>query len=514
MDTDEHGLTRRGFVAGAAAVAAASAAQPSAAKIGFDADYGTAMGAAEAIRTKKVSSVELTRHVLRRIEQVNPKLNAVILVFAEESLERARQADAALAKGENWGPFHGVPITVKESYGMKGVPGTAGVPEWKDFRPSRNSAAVEKMLGAGAIIVGKTNVPVMLADWQSYNPIYGTTNNPWDVKRIPGGSTGGGAAALAAGLGYLTLGSDIGGSIRMPSHFCGVYGHKPTLELVSMRGHVPPPIDPAVRVFSDLSVGGPMARSAEDLRQALLVIGGADGDDSKAWKWTIPAPRQKRLRDFRVGCVLDDPICPVSSDVAAVLEKAVSRIEQAGAHVERRWPATVQPKAQLDTYQYLLGSVMNTRLPPPVLEQMRAAYKENPKDPLVASAFEPHGRWLAESLGRIQARAAWQAYFETHDVFLCPTGFVAAFPHDHSEPQQARKLDTPAGKRNYMDLLTWMTFATLSGLPATTAPVGLTASGLPVGLQIIGPYLEDATPIEFAAQMAEVVGGFVAPRSR
>src|SRR5260370_19007321 len=254
-----------------------------------------------------------------------------------------------------------------------------------------------------------------------------------------------------------------------------------------------------------------MARHAEDLRQALIVIGGPDGADAKAWKWTLPAPRRQRLREFRVGCVLDDPFCPVASDVVAVLEKAVAAIEKAGVRVEGGWPASVHPREQFDTYQYLLGSVMNTRLPAPALEQMRAIYGANPKNPMAASAFEPHGRWLAESLRRMQARAAWQTYFETHDVFLCPTAFVAAFPHDHSEPQTARKLDTPAGKRNYMDLLSWMTFATLAGFPATTAPVGRTASGLPVGLQIVGPYLEDATPIEFAAQIAEVVGGFVQP---
>ena len=506
MSMDGHELSRRGFLAGAAvAVAAAGASRD------FDPDFGSALSAAEAIRRKKISSVELTKHVLHRVEQVNPKLNAVILHFVEESLERARQADAAWAKGESWGPFHGVPITVKETYGMKGVPTSAGVPEWKDFRPSRNAAAVDRMLGGGAIIVGKTNVPVMAADWQSYNPIYGATNNPWDLKRTPGGSTGGGAAALAAGLGFLTLGSDIGGSIRIPSHFCGVYGHKPTLELVSMRGHVPPAIDPAVRNFSDLSVGGPMARSAEDLRAALLLLGGADSYDAKAWKWALPEARQKRLADFRVGCVLDDPFCPLSSDVAAVLEKAVSAIEKAGVRVERGWPKEVQPRAQFATYQYLLGAVMNTRLPPATLEAMRESYKENPKDPMIASAFEPHGRWLLETMKRMQARAAWQTYFETHDVLLLPTAFVAAFPHDHSDPLPARKLDTPAGKRDYQDLLHWMTFATLAGLPATTAPAGRTSTGLPVGLQIVGPYLEDATTIEFAARMAESIGGFEPP---
>src|SRR5712692_1651890 len=499
--------TRREFFGTVIASAAAGAAPRR-----FSPEFASALDAAEAIKSKRISSLELTELTFRRIDTYNPKINAVILQFREQSFARAREADRALAKKEWWGPFHGVPITVKETIGMEGVPTTAGVPQYKDFRPTRNAVAVDRMQRAGAIITGKTNVPVMLADLQSYNPIYGTSNNPWDLTRTPGGSTGGGAAALAAGLGHLTLGSDIGGSIRIPSHFCGVYGHKPTLELVSMRGHVPPALDPAVRGFSDLSVGGAMVRNADDLREALLVVGGPDGYDTKAWKWTLPAPRQKRLRDFRVGCVLDDPFCPLSSDVAPVLEKAVAALEKSGVDVKRGWPAAIQPRAQFENYQYLLGSVMNTRLPPAALEGMRAAYKENPKDPMVASAFEPHGRWLAETTRRMQARAAWQAHFEMYDVFLLPTAFVAAFPHDHSEPQSARKLDTPAGQRNYMDLLKWMTFATLAGLPATTAPVGRTSDGLPVGLQIVGPYLEDATPIEFAAQLAEVVGGFQAPK--
>src|SRR5260370_23571876 len=236
MNTDEHGFSRRGFVSGVVAAVDAAAAQGE-----FDADFGSAMGVADAIRKKKVSSVELTQHVLRRIEQLNPRLNAVVLRFPEESLERAKQADAALAKGENWGPFHGVPITVKESYGMQGVATTAGVPEWKDFRPSRNSAAVERMLGSGAVIVGKTNGPTTLGDWQSYNPIYGPANNPWDVKRLPGGAPGGGAAALAAGFGYLTLGSDIGGSLpRPPPFFFGVVGQTPPPALGRAGGGAPP----------------------------------------------------------------------------------------------------------------------------------------------------------------------------------------------------------------------------------------------------------------------------------
>jgi amidase len=499
--------TRREFLGAAIATAAASAASRN-----FSPDFATALEAAAAVKAKRISSVELTELAFRRIDTYNPKLNAVILQFREQSLARAREADRALAKKEWWGPFHGVPITVKESYGMEGVPTTAGVPQYKDFRPKRNAIAIDSILRAGAIIAGKTNVPVMLADLQSYNPIYGTSNNPWDLARTPGGSTGGGAAALAAGLGHLTLGSDIGGSIRTPSHFCGVYGHKPTLELVSTVGHVPPFVDPAPLKFVDLSVVGPMARSAEDLRAALEAIAGPAGGDARAYRWSMPAPRRAKLSEFRVGCILDDPLCRVGSDVRTVLENSVNAIEKAGVRVDRGWPAGVNFGEQLYTYLYLLNAVMAPRFPAAVQQAMRDNYRRNPKDPAGAALVEPHERWSAETAKRLAARTVWQEYFKDHDVFLMPVAFVPAFPHDHSEPMDQRKLDTPEGKRPYLDITPWIAPATLTGCPATVAPVGRTSAGLPVGIQIMGPFLEDATPIEFARLMADVVGGFVAPK--
>jgi len=373
---------------------------------------------------------------------------------------------------------------------------------------------VERLQRAGAIVVGKTNVPVMLSDYQSYNPIYGVSNNPWDLKRTPGGSTGGGAAALAAGLGYLALGSDIGGSIRVPAHFCGVYGHKPTIALVSMGGHVPPGV-PAGAAFSDnapdLPVSGPLARSAGDLLEAMRVLGGPAGDAARAYRWSLPEPRQKRLRDFRIGYVIDDQYAKPSSDVLAVLEAAVRGLEKAGAKLEPGWPAGVQPEAQLRNYMYLLSSDINGRLPPGQLEQMRPAYQANPKDPWNAAPFGSHARWVEETDRRYAARAIWQNWFKTHDVFLAPAAVAAAFPHDQSDPLFNRTLQTPDGPRPYMDMVRWAAPATLSGLPATVAPVGRTSAGLPVGLQIIGPYLEDATPIQFAILLKEVAGGFEPP---
>jgi amidase len=498
--------TRREFLAAAVSSAAAWAASAR-----FAPDFASALDAAAAVKSRRISAVELTELAFHRLDRYNPKLNAVILQYREQSLARARQADEALARKQSWGPFHGVPITVKETFAVEGSPATAGVPQYKDFRPKFNAVAVERMLHAGAIVIGKTNIPVYAADLQSYNPLYGTSNNPWDVKRTPGGSTGGGAAALAAGIGHLTLGTDIGGSIRIPSHFCGIYGHKPTLDLVSNIGSVPPFVDPPPRKFSDLSVAGPMARSADDLRAALAAIGGPAGDDAKAYRWSMPAPRHNRLREFRAGCILDDPLCPVGSDVRGVLESAVDRIGKAGVKVDRGWPAGVNFREQLNTYLFLLYAVMYPRFAPEVQEALRAEYCRDPANPKAAALVEPHARWAAETARRLAARAIWQEFFREHDVFLMPVAFVPAFPHDHSEPMDQRRLDTPEGKRPYLDITPWIAMATLTGCPATAAPVGRTASGLPVGLQIMGPYLEDATPIEFARLLTDVVGGFEAP---
>ncbi|MFW9812521.1 MAG: amidase family protein, partial [Candidatus Thorarchaeota archaeon] len=203
--------------------------------------FSSAIEVARAIQRGEVSSLELTNRILERIEIYNPSLNAVITLIRDDALDRARAADEALAKGELWGPLHGVPCSVKDTLEMANVLTTAGSPKLATHIPKRDAEVVKRIREAGAVIIGHTNVPPMAGDWQSYNEIFGTTNNPWDHKLTPGGSTGGGAAALAAGLSYLSIGSDWGGSIRIPAHFCGVYGHKPSLNVVPMHGHIPPP---------------------------------------------------------------------------------------------------------------------------------------------------------------------------------------------------------------------------------------------------------------------------------
>jgi amidase len=428
-------------------------------------------------------------------------------------MARARRADEARARGLATGALHGVPITIKESFAYEGSPNTWGIPALKDAISPRTAVAVERLESAGAIVVGKTNVPVMLGDWQTYNPIHGTTNNPWDLTRTPGGSTGGGAAALAAGIGSLTLGSDLGGSIRIPAHFCGVYGHKPSLEFVSTAGLQPGPWDGSPGYPMDLSVVGPLARDARDLALALTTLGGADTDAAKAWTWRMPQPRHARLRDFRVGYVLDDEtLGPVASDAREVYERTLSALSKAGAKLERGWPPDVDLRAHRMTFLYLLFALVTLDAGEAERDQARKRLKDHPEDMMAAALAEPHVRWLHETRRRLTFRSQWQKYFQSHDVFLMPTTFTAAFPHDHSMPLEKRMVDTPEGKRPYgRDMASWIGLATVAGLPATDAPVGLTRAGLPVGLQIVAPMWEDGTSIEFAALMADVVGGFSRP---
>ncbi|PYR24138.1 MAG: amidase, partial [Acidobacteria bacterium] len=434
--------------------------------------------------------------------------NAIVWQGREQALARARQADAMLAQGKTWGPLHGVPVTIKEAFAYQGSPNTWGLPPLKGALSPRTALAVERLESAGAIVIGKTNVPVMLGDWQSDNPIYGATNNPWDITRTAGGSTGGGAAALAAGLGCLTLGSDLSGSIRIPAHFCGVYGHKPTLELVSTAGFQPGPWDGSPGVPMDLAVVGPLARSAHDLALALNAIGGPNGADLKAWMWRMPAPRHTRLKDFRIGYVMDDELAPVSSDIATLYDRTLAELNRAGAQMERGWPQGVDRQAQLKTYLYLLFAFVNSEVSKEQREQARVRFEKNPFDLAAAATVEPHRRWLQETQHRLACRAIWQ---KCHDVFLFPAGFSAAFPHDRSQPLEKRVIETPEGKRPYLNTPLWTIFATLSGLPATVAPVGRTNAGLPAGIQIVAPMWEDATSIGFAALLAELVGGFTEP---
>src|SRR5947208_4257903 len=513
---DAHRLTRRSFLGGGLALAGATLLPAGAARAAVaDLDFASALEAARAIRRGDVSSVELTTRMLDRIALHNKHLNAIATLAADGALARARAADEARARGEWWGPFHGVPCTVKDTFEVTGVATTAGSATLKNHIPERDAVVVLRLRRAGPVVLGKTNVPLWASDWQSYNEVFGASNNPWNLARTPGGSTGGGAAALAAGLTYLEPGSDIGGSIRVPAHFCGVYGHKPTQGVVPLRGHIPPPPGTPPSPPSLLAVAGPLARSAADLRAALEVLGGPDEEDARAFRWSLPPARGTRLADYRIGFVLDDPACRVSSDVGEVLARTIEALRRAGAKLEEGWPKGVSPAQQYDTYLYLLNSVFAFNLRDDQVDATRRRAENQDGSYAAKQALAwtaPFKHFSAAVSRRNAARAVWQEYFRTHDAFLLPTAFVAAFPHDHSPRIFDRRLTTPEGSRQYLDLLFWISFATLTGLPATTAPIGLTRDGLPVGIQIVGPHLEDATPIDVAGRLAEVIGGFTPPK--
>jgi amidase len=478
-----------------------------------DTAFASATSLATAIRERRIGCLELLDLFVARAEKFNPALNAVIAWQVDVARDRARAADAALAKGEVWGPLHGVPMTVKESYNVKGLKTTYGNPAYRDNIASGNAVVIDRLLGAGAVIYGKTNVPYLLMDSQSYNEIYGTTNNPWDVTRGPGGSSGGEGVALAAGFGALGAGSDIAGSLRNPAHYCGVYGHKPTWGLVPPRGHaVVPNVTP-----TDVSVVGPMARYAEDLGLALGVMAGPDTLQHTMWKLDLPAPRHRSLRDYRVAVWPDSPLCDTDASVRERLDAAVAAIAKAGATVDPEAPRPLADAEQHGLFMTLLRGATASRLSDQDFAAQKAiAAGIAPDDmsfkaTLARGAALDHRTWQQFNEQRNRLRHAWHDFFQRYDVLLTPVAATAAFPHDHNPDRDARMIRVNNRMVPYGDQRFWAGLASLSYLPATAAPIGLTADGLPVGLQILGAEGEDRTTIEFARLLAAEIGGFTAP---
>ena len=476
-------------------------------------NYGTTKELVGALAAGKISALELTDHVIARIEAVDQKLNAVVARDFDRGRDAAKSADAALARGERR-PLLGIPMVVKESFDVAGLPTTWGVPQFKNFVPQDDAVMVARVKAAGAVILGKTNVPYLLGDWQSYNDIYGTTNNPWDLGRTPGGSSGGSSAALAAGFGPLSLGSDIGGSLRVPAHYCGIYAHKPTLNLIPPRGHRPPGM---VQRVSDLAVVGPMARSAADLDLALDVTAGPDEARAGiAYRLALPKPRHEHLKDFRVLVIDDHPSVPTAAAVRAALDLLSQRLVKAGAKVAHASPLLPDLAASARLYMRLLMSALSERWPAEIYQQAQttAAAVKPDDDSLEAErhrgAVLSHRDWAAADTARIALQQQWADVFREWDVVLCPPMPTPAFVHDHS-PMLERRVEIDGKQFSFFDQLVWPEIATTPGLPATAAPIGLSDTGLPIGVQIVGPYLEDRTPIAFAALMEREFGGFVPP---
>jgi amidase len=478
--------------------------------------FKTATELSAALAAKKVSAVELARDAIGRIERHDTKINAVCVRDFARGLEAARSADEALARGETR-PLLGIPMTVKESYNVAGLPTTWGYPAQKDFVPPEDALPISRVKQAGGVILGKTNVPIALGDWQSYNEIYGTTNNPFDLGRTPGGSSGGSSAALAAGYGALSLGSDIGGSLRVPAFHCGVYAHKPTFALVPLRGHTPPPMPP-LPSDRDLTVIGPMARSAADLALLLDVIAGPDPlEAGKAYKLDLPPPRHAELKNFRVLLIDSDPVMPTSKTVRGAIEKLAANLGKVGVSVVRESPLLPDFAASSRLYMRMLLSFLSaTFLPENYAGAKDMAAKLGPDDNSLAAErlrgiVLSHRDWVLADSGRVRLRAQWRELFKIFDAVICPVMPTPAYPHDHSPEQATRRINIDGKDYPYSDQLAWAGIATLPGLPATAIPIGLSPEGLPIGVQIVGPWLEDRTPLKLAEVIEREFGGFVPP---
>ena len=464
------------------------------------------------VRQGKIGCLELLNSYLQRVEQYNPALNAIVVLEVERAKKRARAADPALAKGEVWGPLHGVPMTIKESFDVEGLPTTWGRPDLKTNIPPRSAHCVERYVEAGAVLFGKTNVPALLADWQSFNAIYGTTNNPWDVGRIPGGSSGGAAAALAAGLTGLENGSDIGASIRNPAHYCGVYGHKPTFGICSSRGQVLPPY---LRE-SDMAVIGPMARSAKDLEIALKVIAGPDEDDAAAWQLRLPRAPEKTIRQWKVGVVLDAPSAPVDRGVADQIQKVADFLAKRGAKVsDRARPDFDMTEAHRTFIQLLRAATTRSQSDELFARNVEAAKKVK-REAMDYKSWAAtgntlyHRSWLLLNEKRHQMRQKWAEYFADYDLLLCPAAATTAFPHNQQGERWERMVTVNGEPQPSTTQMFWAGYPGMSYLPSTVAPVGL-HEGLPVGVQIVGPQYGDLTSIAFAQMLEKEYHGFVAP---
>ncbi len=473
----------------------------------IDLDTATATDALAALADGSLSSQELLEAHLARIERDNRAVNAVVALDVERAQARAEAADQARAAGQVWGPLHGLPLTIKDAFETEGLVTTSGAPELADHVPTTDADSVARLKAAGAIVFAKTNLPLYAGDMQTYNEVYGRTNNPWNLDRWSGGSSGGAAVALATGMTLLELGSDIGGSIRSPSHFCGVYGHKPTWGVVPQRGHIPPA--PGMLTPTDLNVVGPMGRSVADLELGLDVLAEAE----------LPAvrPGLRTVADLRVGVWLEDEAVPLDRGVRDRLEATALALEAAGATlVDDARPALSLEEQHL-VYLNLLAAAIAPSYPDDVLEFTRQlADALDPEDrgrpaAMLRGMSESHLAWQQVDEQRHRIGAQWATVFEQVDVMLTPVAPVAAQPHDTETTLDQRLIQINGQAHPYLTMLVWSGLATLPGLPVTAVPVGLTAEGLPVGVQLMGPRRGDRTTLAVGAWTEALMGGFQAP---
>lgn len=471
--------------------------------MGDELHWASAGSLAARLRARELSSRELLAHLVERIERLDGPINSVVRFDLEQATGAAHAADEALARGDVWGPLHGVPMTIKDSFPTAGCVTTSGAPELADHLPAADCWPVARLREAGAIPFAKTNLPIFAGDIQSFNDVYGTTNNPYDRSRTCGGSSGGSAAALAMGFTPIELGSDIGGSIRVPAHYSGVAGHKPSYGLVPGHGQIPGM--PGTLSQADLAVVGPMARTVDDLELELGVLAGPDRWQTPAWSVELPPARATTLAELRIAAWLDDPHCPVDASTRRVLGALVDTIESAGGRVDTDARPDFTLARADEIFQQLLFAALAGEHSREKIEHMATNTDDTPLGRVKRGASMRHRDWLAWNERRLQLRERWREFFERFDVILLPVQPRGAIPHDHSMPQWGRRVEIDDVDRPYLDLFGWTGPAGAGMLPATVVPAGLGDDGLPIGVQIVGPFAEDRIPLQVARLVEQLV---------
>ncbi len=475
--------------------------------------FKSALELGRMLRARKISAKELLGECLSQYAKHNDAINAVIFTNLEKAQKAAAAADRRLAKGKALSLFDGVPMTIKESFDWAGAPSTWGDPALKDNIASKDAVALKRMTDAGAVLYGKTNVPLHLADWQSFNEIYGTTNNPWDVTRTPGGSSGGAAAALATGMSALEVGSDIGSSIRNPAHYCGVFGHKPTYGVVPYRGHMMP----GSVAFSDITVAGPLARSAKDLTAMMKLLVGSEGIEQRGVTFNLPKSEKTSLKDFRVAIKLSSRVSDVEQNYQDQLIELGTFLKKRSKKLSFEALPALSDEEVYANFVLLLRATSTKRMSDEDIEAAAAKSKTLDAEDrsyvaMMTRAFGlSHGGWLRANERRHQMRMLWDQFFDDWDVLLCPCAASAAWPHDQVGERHERLIPVNGKMVSTIDQRFWAGYSCNFYLPSTVAPLGQTAGGLPLGVQIITREYGDYTSLRFAELLEKEWRSFVPP---
>ena len=446
---------------------------------------------AAAIRDRRISSRELLDLYLDRIERLNPSLNAVVTLDVERAREATRRADdttaAAGADGHGLGPLHGLPTTIKDAIATAGIRSTGGATQLSDHVPAEDAPAVAQLKRAGAIVFGKTNLPEWSGDLQSFNDVFGTTNNPWDTNRTPGGSSGGAAAATVAGLTSFELGTDIGGSVRIPAHFCGAFGLKPSFGVVPQRGYLDHP--EGGTIDADINVFGPIARSADDLELLLDVLAGPPPELRPAWRIDLPPATATVAAELRVAVWFDDPAHPIHREYRSLLQRAADSLADDGAKVEE-----ARPRVDAEEQRGLFSAM--------ILSAIVQSFPDELHD-----LAGPHAAWLANARRRAELQRTWAEWFTDYDVLLLPVAPTPAILHDHEGEMTSRVVEMDGGTIPYLETISWTGLVGIVGLPSAVPPIGRTTATLPVGVQVVAPYLHDRQAIA----AARLLGSYTVP---